>query len=88
MNDAQLIAEAEMSPCVGVCKIDMPTGWCYGCGRTNAEIADWQNYRVSFKQELIAPLADRVSKLIVQRRTARNSDKAGGRRASRRSKVA
>jgi len=88
MDDAQLIAEAEMSPCVGVCKMDVPSGWCYGCGRTDSEIAGWQSYQNSFKKELIAPLADRVSTLITQRRAARNSERTVGRRVSRRSKVA
>ena len=29
------------SPCILVCSIDMKTGYCFGCGRTRDEIADW-----------------------------------------------
>lgn len=29
------------SPCVGVCKIDLATGYCLGCARTADEIAKW-----------------------------------------------
>lgn len=29
------------SPCTGVCKYDAETGWCLGCGRSEAEIAGW-----------------------------------------------
>ena len=32
------------SPCVRVCVIDGPTGWCLGCGRTLKEIAQWTKY--------------------------------------------
>ena len=30
------------SPCTGICKLDDRTGWCLGCGRDGAEIADWR----------------------------------------------
>jgi uncharacterized protein len=29
------------SPCISVCKMDAPTGWCEGCLRTIDEIAGW-----------------------------------------------
>lgn len=29
------------SPCINVCTLDVETGWCLGCGRTSAEIAEW-----------------------------------------------
>ncbi|HWU60637.1 MAG TPA: DUF1289 domain-containing protein [Ensifer sp.] len=29
------------SPCILVCSIDDKTGYCFGCGRTRAEIAGW-----------------------------------------------
>ena len=31
------------SPCINVCTLDAETGWCLGCGRTAAEIAEWPN---------------------------------------------
>lgn len=29
------------SPCVSVCRMHAPTGWCEGCMRTIDEIAAW-----------------------------------------------
>ena len=29
------------SPCISVCRIDAPSGWCEGCTRTLDEIARW-----------------------------------------------
>lgn len=29
------------SPCIDVCRMHAPTGWCEGCGRTLDEIAAW-----------------------------------------------
>ncbi|EPJ45648.1 MAG: hypothetical protein OFPII_26630 [Osedax symbiont Rs1] len=80
MDDAQLIAAAEMSPCVGVCKSDDITGWCFGCGRTKVEIKEWSNYDDSRRLSLVAPLAERIGQLVARRRAARNSAKTGGRR--------
>jgi predicted Fe-S protein YdhL (DUF1289 family) len=80
MDDAQLIAEAEMSPCMGVCKSDEITGWCFGCGRTDEEIKDWQEYDESFRTDLIAPLQERVNTLVVRRKAERGGGKSGGRR--------
>ena len=34
-------APATHSPCIGVCRLDEDTGYCLGCGRTGAEIAEW-----------------------------------------------
>jgi len=31
------------SPCIDVCRIHAPTGWCEGCARTIAEIAAWSS---------------------------------------------
>ena len=29
------------SPCINVCRMHEPTGWCEGCGRNLDEIAAW-----------------------------------------------
>nr|WP_052467579.1 DUF1289 domain-containing protein [Serpentinimonas raichei] len=29
------------SPCVGICRMDAPSGYCLGCWRTLDEIAHW-----------------------------------------------
>jgi hypothetical protein len=34
-------AEPVPSPCINVCRMDAPTGWCAGCLRSIDEIAVW-----------------------------------------------
>jgi uncharacterized protein len=33
-----------LSPCIGVCDIEIDTGYCRGCWRTLGEIAAWPEY--------------------------------------------
>ena len=80
MTDEELIAEAEMSPCVGVCKRDESTGWCFGCGRTDAEIDDWQNFDDDTRQGLEQELPNRVQQMIERRRAERGGEKRRSRR--------
>lgn len=79
-TDEELIAEAEMSPCVGVCKSDENTGWCFGCGRTNVEIEQWQELDHVKREGLAAELPDRVKQLVERRR----AERGGSARRSRR----
>ncbi|PJI79438.1 DUF1289 domain-containing protein [Polynucleobacter brandtiae] len=37
------------SPCINWCDIDPANGYCFGCFRTLAEIADWSNLSDSEK---------------------------------------
>ena len=32
------------SPCINVCRMHAPTGWCEGCARTITEIASWGSW--------------------------------------------
>jgi predicted Fe-S protein YdhL (DUF1289 family) len=48
------------SPCISVCRIDPATGWCEGCARTLAEIADWPRLTVREKDALLLRLAERA----------------------------
>lgn len=50
------------SPCISVCRMDERTGWCEGCLRTLAEIADWAALNDAAKRA--------VWKLLPQRRAA------------------
>lgn len=79
MKTEELIAQSEMSPCVGVCTMDEESGWCYGCGRTGAEIRDWQSYGEAQKAHIESGLSDRVRLLIERRRQARGSKRSGRR---------
>ncbi|MBW8785530.1 MAG: DUF1289 domain-containing protein [Novosphingobium sp.] len=41
------------SPCIGVCRIEAPSGCCAGCKRTLEEIADWPMLSRSEKRRVI-----------------------------------
>ncbi len=47
------------SPCVNVCQMDPQTGLCRGCLRTLDEIADWMDYTISEKLEVLGRLDER-----------------------------
>jgi predicted Fe-S protein YdhL (DUF1289 family) len=51
------------SPCILVCVIELNSGYCYGCGRTRDEIADWSHYTNQQRASLMPDLSERVSKL-------------------------
>ena len=36
-----IVAVNLRSPCIGVCRLDVETGYCEGCCRTIEEIAGW-----------------------------------------------
>jgi uncharacterized protein len=40
------------SPCISVCAIDEKSGFCKGCFRTMAEIAEWEYFDEARKQEV------------------------------------
>ena len=48
------------SPCILLCAIDMTSGYCYGCGRTRDEIAEWMNYTNNERRQIIAGLDQRL----------------------------
>jgi len=50
------------SPCVSVCRMHEPTGWCEGCLRTLDEIACWSGYTNEDKLAVLAMLAARGKK--------------------------
>lgn len=84
-TDEQLIAEAEMTPCMGVCVADGDTGWCFGCGRTQLEIDDWLSYDAGTKTTLEEELKGRVTELLERRKAERAAagDGGGARRRGR-----
>ena len=44
------------SPCNSICRIDQRTGWCLGCKRTLAEIADWPMLDAAGKRAVLAKI--------------------------------
>jgi predicted Fe-S protein YdhL (DUF1289 family) len=51
------------SPCVRICFIHPPTGYCVGCLRTLDEIAAWGSLDNREKREVLARLPDRRRRL-------------------------
>jgi uncharacterized protein len=47
------------SPCINICRMDAPSGWCEGCLRTLEEIADWGRMSEEAKRQLWAELRQR-----------------------------
>ena len=77
-SDAAL-ARAMESPCIGVCEIDLVSGFCRGCGRKTKEIAAWSVLNAQQRAEIIAQLPGRLP--LTRRRQ-------GGRRGRQRSSSA
>ncbi|RXZ35589.1 DUF1289 domain-containing protein [Sphingomonas desiccabilis] len=51
------------SPCVLVCTLDLESGWCFGCGRTREEIADWTRMSADERNSVMAVLPERCGAL-------------------------
>lgn len=70
------------TPCILVCSIDDTTGYCFGCGRTRAEIGAWMTMtdteRRSVMRELPGRLATVVRKPRRETRRARMARENGG----------
>ena len=48
------------SPCILVCSIDRTTGYCFGCGRTGAEITEWLTMTDQQRRTVMETLPDRL----------------------------
>ena len=48
-----------VSPCVAVCIVDPPSGYCRGCKRTLTEVAEWMLYTDDEKRAVLAELKTR-----------------------------
>lgn len=54
------------SPCIQVCVVDGPTGWCLGCARTLKEIVQWMKYTDQQRDEVITETKARLEILREQ----------------------
>ena len=59
------------SPCILVCSIDLKTGYCFGCGRTRDEIAQWTLYSPEKRRDIMEELAGRLE--TVERKPRRET---------------
>ncbi|UTW52668.1 DUF1289 domain-containing protein [bacterium SCSIO 12827] len=57
--DKALLEQLICSPCISVCVVDEPTGFCQGCWRTVDEIAQWPRLMRHQRLEILARLAER-----------------------------
>lgn len=62
------------SPCILVCSIDLNTGYCFGCGRTRAEIASWIGMTKAERRAVMEALPARLE--TVERRPRRETKRA------------
>lgn len=62
------------SPCILVCSIDMKTGYCFGCGRTQGEISGWIAMTPDERRAVMAELPSRLE--TVERRPRRETKRA------------
>ncbi|WP_159587924.1 DUF1289 domain-containing protein [Chelativorans xinjiangense] len=66
--------DAIESPCILVCSIDEVTGYCFGCGRTRAEIAAWLAMTPSERRAVMEALPARLS--TIERKPRRETRRA------------
>ncbi len=57
------VANPIVSPCINLCIMDQPSGWCSGCGRTIDEIAFWTSGSAPWRDEVMAALPERLAAL-------------------------
>jgi predicted Fe-S protein YdhL (DUF1289 family) len=67
-GNAKIVIE---SPCILVCSIDDRTGFCFGCGRTRAEIGDWITMTPAERRAVTAQLPARLE--TVERKPRRET---------------
>ena len=70
--------EPEDSPCVLVCSTEKESGLCFGCGRSQEEIAQWTLYSKEERQHVLAQLPERLPPLhakLAERRKLRRTNK-------------
>ncbi|NLR96346.1 DUF1289 domain-containing protein [Rhizobium sp. P38BS-XIX] len=60
-----------LTPCILVCSIDINTGYCFGCGRTSAEIGAWMSYSDEERRQIMAALPERLT--TVERKPRRET---------------
>jgi predicted Fe-S protein YdhL (DUF1289 family) len=51
------------SPCTGICRIEDASGYCLGCARSSAQIAEWSSAGNARKREIWATLPRRFEQL-------------------------
>ncbi len=50
---------SQITPCIGICRLNGATGLCEGCHRSLTEIAEWLNYSDRRKRQILEQLPAR-----------------------------
>lgn len=77
MSEKELL-ECPDSPCKLICSMERESGFCFGCGRTQDEIAYWSVSSDEEKKRILAELPARMPPLeaiLVERRKLRRVNK-------------
>jgi predicted Fe-S protein YdhL (DUF1289 family) len=61
---AQTCTQNPASPCMSICVMDKPTGWCTGCLRNINEIAAWGGLSDELKGRIWAQLERRARQIL------------------------
>jgi hypothetical protein len=59
MSAARPPGDPVPSPCINICRMHEPTGWCEGCLRTLDEIAGWGGFDETTRRALVHRLPAR-----------------------------
>ncbi len=59
------------SPCINICRMHAPTGWCEGCARTIDEIAAWSALNDADRERVLHQLPARQA--VLQSQLARDA---------------
>jgi predicted Fe-S protein YdhL (DUF1289 family) len=63
------------TPCVRVCRIDEDLGYCYGCGRTRREIAEWTGLSKNERLTVMATCLVRLTEMTRGAEKGKRNDK-------------
>lgn len=58
-QQAKAVAEAALTPCIGLCRIDAATQLCSGCHRSLDDIARWSQLSNAERAAIMARLPTR-----------------------------
>ena len=75
--------EPEDSPCQLVCSMDKETGHCFGCGRTQDEIAYWPLKSKAERDHLLSVLEERMPPLRIKLAERRKRRRVNPRRRAK-----
>lgn len=59
-TDCSVEPEAILSPCIGVCVLDVSGEYCVGCLRTGQEIAEWTLLSQGERERVMEELENRA----------------------------